>query len=61
MADALSLLIRAIFVENQALAFFLGMCTFLAASRNVDTTLGLGMAVHVDQGHTLPENPLTHK
>ena len=37
----LSLLITSIFIENMALAFFLGMCTFLAVSRKVDTAIGL--------------------
>ena len=40
----LSLGIRAIFVENMALAFFLGMCSFLAVSRKVSTSVGLGLA-----------------
>jgi Na+-transporting NADH:ubiquinone oxidoreductase subunit E len=60
MADALSLLVRAIFVENLALAFFLGMCTFLAVSRNVGTALGLGLAVIVVQLITVPANQLLH-
>lgn len=41
----LSLAIKAIFVENMALAFFLGMCSFLAVSKKVDTAIGLGAAV----------------
>jgi Na+-transporting NADH:ubiquinone oxidoreductase subunit E len=60
MADALSLLVRAIFVENLALAFFLGMCTFLAVSRTVATALGLGLAVIVVQLVTVPVNQLLH-
>lgn len=52
----LSLLIRAMFVENAALAFFLGMCTFLAISKRVDTALGLGIAVIVVQTVTVPVN-----
>lgn len=52
----LSLLIRAMFVENAALAFFLGMCTFLAISQRVDTALGLGIAVIVVQTVTVPVN-----
>ena len=43
----ISLLVRAIFVENMALAFFLGMCTFIAISKKVQTALGLGIAVVV--------------
>ena len=45
----LSLLVKAIFIENMALAFFLGMCTFLAVSKKVDTAIGLGIAVIVVQ------------
>jgi len=45
MEDYLSLAIKAIFVENMALAFFLGMCSFLAVSKKVDTAIGLGIAV----------------
>jgi Na+-transporting NADH:ubiquinone oxidoreductase subunit E len=41
----LSLLVRAVFVENMALAYFLGMCTFLAVSKKVTTSIGLGIAV----------------
>lgn len=45
MEAYLSLALKAIFVENMALAFFLGMCSFLAVSKKVDTALGLGVAV----------------
>ena len=41
----LSLATKAIFVENMALAFFLGMCSFLAVSKKVETAIGLGFAV----------------
>ena len=54
----LSLFIRSVFVENMALAFFLGMCTFLAVSKNVKTALGLGIAVIVVQAITVPANNL---
>ena len=54
----LSLLIKSIFIENMALAFFLGMCTFLAVSRKVDTSFGLGVAVVVVQTITVPANNL---
>ncbi|MFC2133731.1 NADH:ubiquinone reductase (Na(+)-transporting) subunit E [Bacteroidota bacterium] len=56
----LSLLIKSIFVENIALAFFLGMCTFLAVSKRVDTAVGLGIAVVVVQAITLPVNNLIY-
>ena len=58
MADLISLFIRAVFVENIALAFFLGMCTFLAVSQRVETALGLGIAVVVVQTITVPANNL---
>ena len=45
MEHYLSLLVRAVFVENMALAYFLGMCTFLAVSKKVTTSIGLGIAV----------------
>jgi Na+-transporting NADH:ubiquinone oxidoreductase subunit E len=57
----LSLLIRAIFIENMALAFFLGMCTFLAVSKKVDTAIGLGIAVIVVQTITVPANNLIYQ
>ena len=58
MEAYLSLFVRAVFVENLALAFFLGMCTFLAVSKKVETALGLGAAVIVVQGITVPVNNL---
>lgn len=57
----LSIFIRAVFVENMALAFFLGMCTFLAVSKKVDTALGLGLAVVVVQTITVPINNLIYR
>lgn len=56
----LSLFIKAIFIENMALSFFLGMCTFLAVSKKVDTALGLGIAVVVVQTITIPVNNLIY-
>ena len=56
----LSLLVKSIFIENMALAFFLGMCTFLAVSRRVDTAIGLGISVVVVQAITMPVNHLIH-
>ncbi len=58
MAEYTSLLIQSIFVENLALSFFLGMCTFLAVSKQIETALGLGAAVVVVQGITVPVNNL---
>ncbi len=54
----LGLLIKSIFIENLALSFFLGMCTFLAVSKKVHTALGLGIAVTVVQAITVPVNNL---
>lgn len=58
MEELLSLLLKAIFVENLALMFFLGMCTFLAISKQVETAIGLGVAVVVVQALTVPINNL---
>jgi Na+-transporting NADH:ubiquinone oxidoreductase subunit E len=52
----LSLATKAVFVENMALAFFLGMCSFLAVSRKVDTAIGLGGAVIFVLAITTPLN-----
>lgn len=56
----LSLFIKAVFVENMALGFFLGMCTFLAVSKQVKTSIGLGIAVIVVQTITVPTNNLIY-
>ena len=45
MEHAISLFVRSIFIDNMVFAFFLGMCSFLAVSKNVKTSLGLGIAV----------------
>ncbi len=60
MEHYLSLAAKAIFVENMALAFFLGMCSFLAVSKKVDTALGLGMAVVFVSTVTVPVNNLIY-
>jgi len=57
----LSLAVKAIFVENMALAFFLGMCSFLAVSRKVETAVGLGAAVTFVLTVTTPLNNLLYK
>ena len=57
----LNLFVKAVFVENIALAFFLGMCTFLAVSKRVSTAFGLGVAVVVVQGITVPINNLVYR
>jgi len=58
MEAYISLFVKAVFVENLALAFFLGMCTFLAVSKKITTAIGLGIAVIVVQGITVPVNNL---
>ncbi|GAB3682497.1 NADH:ubiquinone reductase (Na(+)-transporting) subunit E [Salinisphaera aquimarina] len=61
MEDYLSILIKSVFIENLALAFFLGMCTFLALSKKISTAIGLGIAVIVVQGLTVPVNNLIYQ
>ncbi|MDO4637256.1 MAG: NADH:ubiquinone reductase (Na(+)-transporting) subunit E [Lautropia sp.] len=60
MAHYLSLFFRSVFIENMALAFFLGMCTFIAISKKVQTAIGLGVAVVVVQAITVPANNLLY-
>jgi len=59
--ELVSLAVKAIFVENILLAFFLGMCSFLAVSKKVKTALGLGFAVIFVLGITSPVNWLVHE
>ncbi|MFK7856284.1 MAG: NADH:ubiquinone reductase (Na(+)-transporting) subunit E [Granulosicoccus sp.] len=54
----LSLFVKSIFIENLALSFFLGMCTFLAVSKQIGTAFGLGAAVILVQAITVPANNL---
>jgi len=56
----LSLFIRAVFIENMALTFFLGMCTFIAISKKVSTAVGLGIAIIVVLGITTPVSNLIY-
>ncbi|MCP4955230.1 NADH:ubiquinone reductase (Na(+)-transporting) subunit E [Photobacterium aquimaris] len=60
MEHYISLLIRSIFIENMALSFFLGMCTFLAVSKKVKTSFGLGVAVIVVLTLSVPLNNLVY-
>jgi Na+-transporting NADH:ubiquinone oxidoreductase subunit E len=60
MEHYLSLAVKAIFVENMALAFFLGMCSFLAVSKKVGTAMGLGAAVVFVLGVTCPLNNIIY-
>jgi len=61
MEALFNLFIKAAFVENLALSFFLGMCTFLAISKRVETAIGLGVAVVAVQVITVPVNHLIFK
>jgi Na+-transporting NADH:ubiquinone oxidoreductase subunit E len=56
----LSLFVRAVFIENMALAFFLGMCTFIAISKKISAAIGLGIAVIVVLTLTIPLNNLIY-
>jgi Na+-transporting NADH:ubiquinone oxidoreductase subunit E len=56
MEGLVSLFIKSVFIENLALSFFLGMCTFIAVSKKISTAIGLGIAVMVVQAITVPAN-----
>ncbi|MDF0604722.1 NADH:ubiquinone reductase (Na(+)-transporting) subunit E [Neisseriaceae bacterium TC5R-5] len=56
----LNLFINAVFIQNMALTFFLGMCTFLAVSKKVETSFGLGVAVTVVLTIAVPVNNLVY-
>lgn len=58
MEHLINIFVKSIFIENMALAFFLGMCTYLAVSKKVATAIGLGVAVVVVMTITVPINNL---
>ena len=60
MESVISIFTTAVFIENLALAFFLGMCSFLAVSKKVETAIGLGGAVIFVLGMTVPMNNLIY-
>lgn len=60
MEHYISLILQAVFVENLALAFFLGMCTFIAISKKVEAAVGLGIAVVVVLSISVPVNNLIY-
>ena len=60
MEHFLGLFVRAVFIENMALTFFLGMCTFIAISKKISTAIGLGVAVIVVLAITVPANNLIY-
>ncbi len=61
MEHAISLFVRSIFADNMIFAYFLGMCSYLAVSKNVKTSAGLGIAVTFVLAITLPVNYLLQK
>jgi Na+-transporting NADH:ubiquinone oxidoreductase subunit E len=61
MEHYLNLAVKAIFIENMALAFFLGMCSFLAVSKKVKTAMGLGVAVIFVLAITTPMNNVLYQ
>jgi Na+-transporting NADH:ubiquinone oxidoreductase subunit E len=61
MEAYLNLFIKAAFIENLPLTFFLGMCTFLAISKRIETAIGLGVAVIVIETITVPANNLIYQ
>lgn len=60
MSGSFDLLLRSVFIDNLALSFFLGMCTFLAVSKRVDTAFGVGLAIVCVQTVTVPVNNLIY-
>lgn len=60
MSGLFDVFIRAVLIENLALAYFMGMCTFLAVSKQVKTTIGLGAAVIVVESISVPVNNLIY-
>ncbi|MDR1730410.1 MAG: NADH:ubiquinone reductase (Na(+)-transporting) subunit E [Prevotellaceae bacterium] len=61
MGDILSLFFESIFIENMIFAYFLGICAFFAVSKNMETSIGLGIAICFVLVITLPINYLLHK
>lgn len=61
MEEYINIFIKAIFVENMALTFFLGMCTFMACSKKIETAVGLGFAVIFVLGITVPMNNIIYR
>jgi len=60
MSNFIDIFFRSVFLENLALAYFLGMCTFLAVSKQIKTTISLGLAVIVVEGISVPLNNLIY-
>ena len=60
MEHYLGIFVKTVFIENMALTFFLGMCTFIAISKKISTAIGLGVAVIVVLAITVPANNLIY-
>ncbi len=60
LQEYLNIFVKAVFIENMALAYFLGMCTFMACSKKVETAVGLGLAVIFVLGITVPLSNLVY-
>ena len=60
MSELIEVFVRAVLIENLALAYFMGMCTFLAVSKQIKTTIGLGLAVIVVETISVPLNNLIY-
>ena len=60
MEHYLAIFVKTVFIENMALTFFLGMCTFIAISKKISTAIGLGIAVIVVLAITVPANNLIY-
>ena len=60
MNALMELLLRSVFLDNLALSFFLGICTFLAVSKRVETAVGVGLAMMAVQTITVPVNNLIY-
>ena len=61
MEAYISLFVKSVFIENLALSFFLGMCTFIAVSKKISTAMGLGIAVMIVQAITVPANNIVYE
>ena len=61
MGDIFNIFVRSVFIDNMVFAYFLGMCSYLAVSKNVKTSFGLGLAVCFVLTVTVPVNYLIDK
>ena len=61
MSDIFNIFVRSVFIDNMIFAYFLGMCSYLAVSKEVKTAFGLGLAVSFVLAVTVPVNYLMDK